>query len=197
MTKCAGIAPTFFSFGNHERALTDGDIKNIKLTGVCILDNTFTVHNGMVIGGLSSAQFTERNSDPAERNTSPQIDWLNEFEEHQGFKLLLCHHPEYRDLYLNNRMIDLILCGHCHGGQIRLFDRGLFAPGQGILPYYTKGIYGNMIISTGLSNTAFPIPRLFNPCEIVFIESKHSFAYDSHTSVHGSLRTAPSFIIYK
>ena len=64
---------------------------------------------------------------------------------------------------------DLILSGHAHGGQIRLFGRGLFAPGQGIFPKYTSGIHGSMIISRGLSNTGGMIPRLFNRREIVYI----------------------------
>jgi predicted MPP superfamily phosphohydrolase len=84
----------------------------------------------------------------------------------------LCHHPEYRDKYLKDRSIDLILSGHAHGGQIRLLGRGLYAPGQGIFPKYTSGIHANMIISRGLSNTAGFIPRLFNPREIVYIVPK-------------------------
>lgn len=64
---------------------------------------------------------------------------------------------------------DLITCGHAHGGQVRLFGHGLFAPGQGFWPHYTKGVYGGkMVISAGCSNTA-PVPRLFNPTEIVYI----------------------------
>lgn len=54
--------------------------------------------------------------------------------------------------------IDLVLSGHAHGGQIRLFGQGLFAPGQGILPKYTSGVHENMIISKGLANTAGTIP---------------------------------------
>jgi predicted MPP superfamily phosphohydrolase len=63
-----------------------------------------------------------------------------------------------------------MLSGHAHGGQIRLFNRGLFAPGQGWWPKWTKGVYDHcLVVSTGLSNTASPIPRLFNPTEIVYV----------------------------
>ena len=72
---------------------------------------------------------------------------------------------------LRDRNIDLVLSGHAHGGQIRLLGRGLYAPGQGILPAYTGGLHsgphGKLLISRGLSNTALPVPRLFNPPEIV------------------------------
>jgi predicted MPP superfamily phosphohydrolase len=76
---------------------------------------------------------------------------------------------------LRDHPIDLVLSGHAHGGQIRLFGRGLFSPGQGLLPFYTGGIYsgpyGKMIVSRGMANTAPPpIPRLFNPREIVIID---------------------------
>ena len=160
LRECADIAPSFFSLGNHEASLTDVDIDLIKKTGVRVLNNEYTVYNNVIIGGLTSASCTDNVLND---------DWLDDFEKQVGFKILLCHHPEYRDRELAERKIDLILCGHCHGGQIRLFDHGLFAPGQGWLPKYTKGIYGNMIVSAGLSNTGGVIPRLFNPREIVYI----------------------------
>ena len=93
------------------------------------------------------------------------------------------HHPEYyikepdgRGVFTgnpglrNHEDIDLILAGHAHGGQWRFFSRGVLAPGQGLMAKYVRGAYGNMIVGTGVSNTAAPlIPRLFNPREIVEI----------------------------
>ena len=68
--------------------------------------------------------------------------------------------------------IDLILAGHAHGGQIRLFGHGLYAYGQGLFPKYTKGIYdGKLIVSAGLANTS-RFPRINNPPEIVFLTLK-------------------------
>ena len=75
---------------------------------------------------------------------------------------------------MTNRKIDLVLSGHAHGGQFRLFGQGIFSPGQGWFPEYTSGIHkgenGRMIVSKGLANTAHMVPRLFNPTEIVYIE---------------------------
>ena len=75
---------------------------------------------------------------------------------------------------LSNRDIDLVLSGHAHGGQFRLFGQGFFAPGQGWFPKYTSGIHhgkhGRMIISKGMANTVKFAPRLFNPTEVVYIE---------------------------
>ena len=103
----------------------------------------------------------------------PEIAWMDTFEQQQGYHILLSHHPEYWEPYLMNRRIDLVLSGHAHGGQIRLFGHGLYAPGQGCWPKYTHGVhtgvFGTMIISAGLSNTGGIIPRLFNPREIIYI----------------------------
>ena len=200
LRECAHTAQTFFSLGNHEWLLCERDLELIRSTGAVILDNSFVGYRGITIGGLTSARrnvyeayvkehgasellYPEIKSDiPRSNEEIPKTSWLDEFESVRGFKLLLCHHPEYRDKFLKNRKIDLILCGHCHGGQIRVFDHGLFAPGQGWWPKYTKGIHGNMIISTGLSNTGGVIPRLFNPPEIVYISSDFVFENDNeHT----------------
>ena len=101
----------------------------------------------------------------------PNVTFLNKFESKRGFKILICHHPEYYDKYLAGRRFDLILSGHAHGGQIRIGNQGLYAPGQGIFPKYTNGIVdGKMLISRGLSNTKPWIPRLFNKTELVFVD---------------------------
>ena len=66
--------------------------------------------------------------------------------------------------------MDLIVCGHAHGGQWRLFGRGIYAPGQGLFPRYTSGLHGGVcVISRGLSGCT-RIPRIFNPPEIPLIE---------------------------
>ena len=63
--------------------------------------------------------------------------------------------------------------GHAHGGQFILpFIGGLFAPGQGILPKYYRGVYGEkskLIVSRGLGNSGFPL-RLFNRPDLVVVD---------------------------
>ncbi len=183
---CAMRAPTFVSLGNHEWMLSETDKSMIRKTGVTLLDNEWTEHSGMFIAGLTSSGvsayaafrkcksevYPEWNHFNSPQRSEPLVDWLDGFEKQPGFKLLMSHHPEYYPKYLKNRAVSLVLSGHAHGGQIRLFGRGLYAPGQGILPRYTSGRYGKMIVSRGLSNTAEPIPRLFNRREIVYILPK-------------------------
>ena len=100
-------------------------------------------------------------------------EWLEDFVRQEGYKILLCHHPEYYPRYLKGHDIPLILSGHAHGGQIRIFGQGLFAPDQGIFPRLTSGVKDDrLVISRGLANRQW-VPRLFNPTEIVYVSGGH------------------------
>lgn len=90
----------------------------------------------------------------------------------------LCHHPEYwslREPPLINQEINLVLSGYEHGRQVQIFGQGIYAPGQGWLPTYTRGVYnGRLIFSRGLANTAYPVPRILNQTEVVHVEMNPS-----------------------
>ena len=129
----------------------------------------------LLIGGLTPGVVTKQRkpdwrSDPTPPD--PKLEWLSEFEKQDGCRLLLCHHPEYYPTYLADRNIDLVFSGHAHGGQWRLFGRGLIAPGQGLFPRLTSGVHpgahGKLVISRGMGNGTW-IPRINNPCEVVII----------------------------
>lgn len=152
------IAPVFLSLGNHEDYLLPADRKALRESGTMLLDNAdceFRVGSVPVrIGGLSS---------------DADLEWLADFCRKDGYKILLCHHPEYYKRYLRERGLDLVLSGHAHGGQIRIKGQGIYSPGQGLLPSYTGGLYhGTLVVTTGCCNTA-SIPRWGNPCEAVMI----------------------------
>lgn len=152
------LAPVYLSLGNHEEKLLEEDLTLFRESGVVLLDNSGAEAdiNGVFlhIGGLSTF-FDEQ--------------WLESFSQIEGFKLLLCHHPEYYDELLSNKDIDLILSGHNHGGQIRLFGKRMFSAGGGLFPKYVRGLYHDrLVVSAGCSNTV-AIPRLGNPRELVII----------------------------
>ena len=157
------IVPVFYSIGNHENKFKDREdyLKKVAESRVTLLDNESTDFYGVRIGGLSSTLSKE-----------PDSVFLDRFEQEDGYRLLLCHHPEmYRD-YVSGRNIDLTLCGHAHGGQIQFFGRGLYAPGQGLFPKLTHGLHdgGKMLISRGMTNGAKPrVPRINNPCELIIL----------------------------
>ena len=163
-------APVFLSPGNHEVKYRRAEefFRAVRDSRVTLLDNESVLFRGVRIGGLSSSL------------EDPDLVFLSRFEKEEGFRLLLCHHPEvYRD-YVSGREIDLTLCGHAHGGQIQIRGRGLFAPGQGLFPKLTHGLYdgGKMILSRGMTNGAKPrIPRICNPCELIILNLERT---DNH-----------------
>ena len=151
----------------------------------------------LAIGGLSSASYTDhrrrgRAAPEGKRYSEqtggsglhglfdaappkPDTAWLEDFAAAPGYHVLLCHHPEYFPRIPDG--VELILSGHAHGGQWAYWSFrikrmcGVLAPGQGFFPKWTKGVYENrLVVSTGLSNTALPIPRFFNPTEVVVVE---------------------------
>lgn len=152
-------APVFVGLGNHEEKLWRQDYEFFREQGIVVLENADTIFekNGekLLIGAITSF---------------PDEQWLSRFCEKSGYKILICHHPEYYDMFLSDKKLDLIVAGHAHGGQIRINGRGIFAPAQGLFPKYTKGLYHDkMVVSTGCANTV-AVPRLGNPRELVIIE---------------------------
>ena len=173
------IAPTFYSFGNHEiggnrswspkwkfakgkkRTCTEKSIERIRATGVYFLDDEYITLDGICFGGLSSGLIND--------DMKPDLPFIDRFAMLSSPKVLLCHHPEYYKKYLKGKNIDLIVSGHAHGGQWRIFGRGVFAPGQGFFPKYTSGVYDDvLVVSRGLREKSI-VPRIFNSTEIVKI----------------------------
>ncbi|MCR5088073.1 MAG: metallophosphoesterase [Oscillospiraceae bacterium] len=181
---CSAFAPTFLSLGNHEKVVCEVDLQLIRDTGCILLYNSWVSFGGMVVGGMTShfvldyRRLREEKHEryPVGRHSAreikePDIGWLEEFERQPGYRILLCHHPEYYPRYLKGRDIDLILSGHAHGGQWRIGRQGIFAPSQGLFPRLTEGVHdGRLVISRGLANRT-PVPRLNNPPEIVYIQN--------------------------
>jgi len=154
-------APVFYSKGNHERkcAYRDEWMRLVRESEVTWLDDESVLFQGIRIGGLSS-----------QREGAANLTFLDEFERQEEFKLLMCHHPEMWRDYVRGRKIDFTVCGHAHGGQVQLFGRGLYAPGQGFFPRLTYGLHdhGKMIISRGMTNGT-RMPRINNPCELIIL----------------------------
>lgn len=158
LREASKLAPVYMSPGNHEEKLTEDDYIFLSKNNIHYLDNSgaeFIFKNQRInIGGLSS-YFDDK--------------WLKDFSQKQGFKLLLCHHPEYYDPMISKLDIDLTLSGHTHGGQIRLFGRGVLSSTVGLFPKYDKGVFDDrLVVSAGCSNTT-AIPRIKNPREVVLI----------------------------
>lgn len=177
LKKLADIAPTYCCLGNHERdnaAEFGTDFKSeIDSTGAVLLDDEYIkfTKNGksVLIGGMSDYPYYEFYT--PEDDVPSRTLW-EEFAEKakDNFTILLHHQPEYIAEDAKKTDIDLIVCGHTHGGQIQLpFIGGVIAPNQGLFPKYDKGEFDldgtKMIVCAGLSNHVF-IPRINNQVEI-------------------------------
>jgi predicted MPP superfamily phosphohydrolase len=171
------IAPTYYAPGNHEwtGAYNNGHkdlIEAIRKTDAVYLENSYKRvkigTNILYIGGVFGYE-----------KTILETDWsknmLDKFNAETGFKLLLCHFPNLFADTLKDYSFDLALCGHAHGGQIRLpFTEGLWCENQGLFPKYTSGLHqmNNTLvcISRGLGNKNHRLPRINNQPELVVVD---------------------------
>lgn len=189
----AKIAPCYYVNGNHEAHLDsmieDGSVmtkyQSFELQliecGVTVLRNeTVTIdHNGKKINivGIRDPNikkdgnilYTEMGYMDL---TLERTEWP---DDKDNFTILLTHRPEYLMRYISYKP-DLVLAGHIHGGQFRIFGKGLYSPVFGWFPSWTSGYFyledepypTQMIVSRGIGNSVFPI-RFNNNPELVIV----------------------------
>ncbi len=178
------IAPVYYITGNHERRLDSFNelMAELESIGFNVLLNNCVDNDFCTILGLdeNQADFDDykarKNGTFVYKDMSP---YFKELEKSDKFKLVLSHFPEnfegIKELNYSQYNFDLQLSGHAHGGQwIMPFIGPLFSPGQGILPKYARGEFGErpkLIVSRGLGNSEFPL-RLFNHPEMIIISVK-------------------------
>lgn len=173
------IAPVYYVTGNHESRLLQYEEmkKSFELTGVSILEDAAVQLNrngeSITLIGLSDPDFTIKGDLFGEVPAMIGTKLKNLTDGENNYTILLSHRPELFETYVKSS-VNLVFCGHAHGGQFRFpFIGGLFAPGQGFFPKYDAGNYTkgntNMIVSRGLGNSIIPI-RFNNRPEIVLAE---------------------------
>jgi len=152
--------------GNHDhREGKQETIFAMKKNGIIPIDNKalwiYQKKSRIKIGGAGDLWEDVQNIKPLIHDVA-QSD----------FTILITHNPDYCE-QINTDLIDLVLSGHSHGGQVTLF--GLYAP---ILPSimgqkyrYGKRNYNNFtsIITSGYGNITPPV-RFFARPEIVVIK---------------------------
>lgn len=92
------------------------------------------------------------------------------------FTIALIHRPAFGEL-VDRPDFDLILSGHTHGGQWRVFGHGIAGPGLqdkiDLFPKYDGGLYqlhhSRMAVSRGMGDQMW-IPRIFNNPELVILK---------------------------
>lgn len=159
------IAPTYYVTGNHEWAVKRVSELKQMLTdcGVRVLTNEYEIWEKdgatLAIAGVDDP------NGPADQKTG---DVLRR-EIDADYTILLSHRDtvkEYADWGY-----DLVLCGHGHGGVIRIpiLDKGVLGTDRKLFPEYDGGLYsfeggGYCFVSRGLGSNTVPSYsfRLFN-----------------------------------
>ena len=162
----------YFVTGNHEKAspFYKEMLAYMEKNKIIVLDDTNIDLEDFNLLGLS---------DPSEYYDNKKVKYiagtatveakLDKLIVPNKLNLLLAHRPSYFKSYSKSGA-DLVFSGHTHGGQFRIFNRGLIAPGDGLFPKYDGGIYRQadtyMVNSRGLGNNLPIAKRIFNSPEI-------------------------------
>ena len=176
--RLAEIAPVFYGWGNHEYRdilynKNSTMIKDMEEAGAACIDNKYVEvkvgRNKVKIGSVC------KNATDILKYSGSK-DMLRKLSDEPGFTVLLSHYPEG---FLSNNMegypFDLVLCGHAHGGMVRLpFTDGLYSPDQGLFPKLTSGMHelcgSTVVVSRGLGTSHGYEWRVNNRPEIVVVD---------------------------
>jgi len=174
-----GAAPIYSVNGNHEWAencVTDSR-KLMESYGVRCLSNDYELFyrgdSSILVVGAEDRNGPRDMISPWELTNRACLEYSDKFF------LWLTHRNDYVTMY-PDLPCDLVLCGHAHGGIIRLpLVGGLLDVHHKLIAEYESGLYPTehyvMEVSRGLGNS-IPVPRLLNRPELVSItlHSKHS-----------------------
>lgn len=188
LEKLPDIAPSFYVTGNHEYRLTEEHytklIDGIVNAGIIFLNNrTREVERDLdriqVIGVEDPALMGEQHRALDGAKLAKEIK--DTAFDPVMFTVLLVHRPEHLHVYAEAG-VDLVLCGHSHGGQMRLPLVGAFyVPSQGLFPKYDRGLFSEgrtqMFICSGLGNSVVN-KRMLCPPEIAVITLRSTFVPD-------------------
>ena len=180
------IAPVYYANGNHEQRMKeipekyDASFleyqKELRAAGVSFLENDFVNFQWdeakIKITGLEIPLRCYTHFHKEKLEVSELTDRIGE-READKYEILLAHNPSYMKQYLK-RGADLILCGHLHGGIVRIPGvAGAISPSFEIFPKYSGDLYHegetDIVVSKGLGTHTFNI-RLFNPAELIVLK---------------------------
>lgn len=190
----AEIAPVYYALGNHELdyiGTAEGKkmqkhpenselVKDLTDAGACVLEEGYRdVEIGgckVRIGGMYEYAFALDGDNSAENLTGNVRDFLEEFQNTDRYKIMLCHRPDsfvFGDAS-DYWKIDLVISGHDHGGQVVIpFKGGLYGGDQGWFPPYVHGLYRTgrirLFVTSGLSSEKQKLPRWNNRPEIAVL----------------------------
>lgn len=184
--RLASICPVYYGIGNHEARLRwnedfygmsfDEFVHIITDCGAIVLDNKayHDMDKGIFIKGLDIERKYYKKREKHKLSAS-YIEQLIGKRGSDEYELLIAHDAEYAKTY-DEYGADLTVCGHLHGGIVRLpGNRGLISPRFKLFPKYAGGLLKEfsrpIIVSRGIGLHTLP-SRMFNPCEFDVIRVK-------------------------
>ena len=177
--------PVYYALGNHELAYMAAHpdlITQLEEAGAIVLDEQYVDveigGNAVRIGGFYDYAFSQTDvQTTADTMDARDHAFLSDFCDTSRLTIMLSHRPDSFVFSDATKVwnIDYVLCGHDHGGQVRLpFIGGVFGGDQGYFPPYADGFHAfaslNMVITRGLSSNPKLLPRFNNLPEIAVLD---------------------------
>ncbi|WP_028400462.1 metallophosphoesterase [Ectobacillus panaciterrae] len=156
------IGPLYFVWGNNDYEIDYHELDALLLDHkVIILDNTRAVFESeegekLILLGVDDVGLGRDRLDLA----------LSDCEE-EGFRILVSHSPSITRKFTDEERISLVLSGHTHGGQIRMFHHTRFLKGGVYRREHTT-----LFVSNGYGTTVVPL-RFRAPAQTHIITLKN------------------------
>ena len=168
------LAPTFYVTGNHEWVLSrekrEALFSMLDAAGVVRLQNEYRLlkkgQASIVLAGVD-----DPNGPYDQKRPAQLVREIRQSRGRDAYILMLSHRNDELDLWANMG-VQTVLCGHGHGGIVRLpFVGAVFGTHLDLFPDYTAGLYRkgqtSMIVSRGLGGSRKQ-RQIGTPFDVVF-----------------------------
>lgn len=168
----AGLkSPVYAVYGNHDYPRAQALTADLTALGVNILNNSWqnAGETNLQIAGVEDLNWTQHNpGSPYKADLSLALAGSDPAK----FTLLLSHSPGIFPVAAAES-IPLVLCGHTHGGQIKIPLLGAPTTASGkLFDSFVQGLYREkeslLYINRGLGTSGLPL-RFLSPPEVAFI----------------------------
>ena len=192
--KLSSIAPVYMVYGNHDY---DDDIRPLEV--MLHEERVRLLHNESVVLEQNDGSRIRLSGvdDPRTKRDRLEMALSEPADGDQVFTLLLAHDPAIAFRMGKSDSIDLILCGHTHGGQVALpfigpvmrwpFEQTYWRGWFDLPKRETTGAWlPRLFVSCGYGTSKLPI-RLLAPAELHLFTLRSSAAQESESIVAGSI----------
>lgn len=155
------LGPVYFIWGNNDYEVGEQPFKSLlESCGVILIENSSLLLEGnddhpVALIGVEDSSLKRDDVDEAFKQV-PQ----------KAFRIFLAHSPLIIKKLEKKHNVSLMLSGHTHGGQIRIFGFGMYKKGG-----LTNIAGTEVLVSNGYGTTALPL-RLGAPSETHLITIK-------------------------